>query len=172
MVNFTSADAKANACRQSLAASGAGAFVFEGASIGTRATVMVAPVFLPEVSTPAVSVPEVSWHEAMLRDALPHEVSLPRVRQAAGSPEVGLAGIGGACAVSTAASGVALGASGGSGVFGGGNAADGSGVIGSNVGGVIGGRKVKTQQLIQTTRINPVHPGGVGPHPAREPDPV
>ena len=28
------------------------------------------------------------------------------------------------------------------------------------------------QQLNQSTRIYPVSPGGVGPHPAREPDPV
>lgn len=176
MVNFASADAKANACRQSLAASGAGAFVCEGASIGTRAGVMAAPVFLPEVSTPAMSVSEVLWHVGMLRDALPHEVSLPRVRRAAGCRETGLAGIGGAGAVSPATSGgAAFGSSavfGSSTVFGGGNVAGGSGVFGSNAGGVIGGRKVKTQQLIQTTRINPVLPGGVGPHPAREPDPV
>jgi hypothetical protein len=31
---------------------------------------------------------------------------------------------------------------------------------------------VYTQHFNQMTRIRPVNPGGVGPHPAREPDPV
>jgi hypothetical protein len=132
MLNLVSADAKADACRHSLAAPRAGAFVCEGASIGSRASVMVAPVFLPEIS-------------------------LPGVRWAAGYAEAGHAGIGAAAAMSIGASGGSV--FGGSSVFGGG-------------GGVIGDRKVKTQQLNQTTRINPVIPGGVGPHPAREPDPV
>jgi hypothetical protein len=42
----------------------------------------------------------------------------------------------------------------------------GSGVAGS------GTATGSTKQLNQTTRIYPVTPGGVGPHPAREPDPV
>ena len=51
----------------------------------------------------------------------------------------------------------------------------GSDYQGRNVG--IGGGTVSTesgsaQQLNQTTRICPVTPGGVGSHPAREPDPV
>jgi hypothetical protein len=32
--------------------------------------------------------------------------------------------------------------------------------------------QVSTKQFKQMTRINPVVPGGVGPHPAREPEPV
>jgi len=43
----------------------------------------------------------------------------------------------------------------------------------SNVGsGTAGTRNGSTDQLNQTTRIYPVIPGGLGPHPAREPDPV
>jgi hypothetical protein len=38
---------------------------------------------------------------------------------------------------------------------------------------VLGGvGQAYTEQIEQTTRINPVAPGGLGPHPAREPDPV
>jgi hypothetical protein len=34
------------------------------------------------------------------------------------------------------------------------------------------GTQAKTEQFEHLTRINPVVPGGVGPHPAREPEPV
>jgi hypothetical protein len=44
---------------------------------------------------------------------------------------------------------------------------------GSSVGtGMASTRNGGAKQLNQTTRICPVAPGGLGPHPAREPDPV
>jgi hypothetical protein len=43
----------------------------------------------------------------------------------------------------------------------------------SNVGtGTVSTGTVSTKQLNQMTRIYPVAPGGMGPHPPREPDPV
>ena len=43
----------------------------------------------------------------------------------------------------------------------------------SSVGiGMASTRNGSAKQLNQTTRIYPVTPGGLGPHPAREPDPV
>jgi hypothetical protein len=55
----------------------------------------------------------------------------------------------------------------------GGSTIGGSTIGGSNVGtGMAGTRNGGTKQLNQTTRIYPVAPGGLGPHPAREPDPV
>jgi hypothetical protein len=37
---------------------------------------------------------------------------------------------------------------------------------------VIGGNTVGTSTISLMARINPVTPGGLGPHPAREPEPV
>ncbi|HUC21406.1 MAG TPA: hypothetical protein VMA73_01740 [Streptosporangiaceae bacterium] len=49
----------------------------------------------------------------------------------------------------------------------------GSAIIGGTLGaGLASTRNGSTKQHNQTTRIYPVIPGGVGPHPAREPDPV
>ena len=50
----------------------------------------------------------------------------------------------------------------------------GSAIIVSTLGGggMAGIRNGSTKQHNQTTRIYPVIPGGLGPHPAREPDPV
>jgi hypothetical protein len=54
-----------------------------------------------------------------------------------------------------------------------GSAIGGSTIGGSNVGtGMAGTRNGGAKQLNQSTRIYPVAPGGLGPHPAREPDPV
>jgi hypothetical protein len=52
--------------------------------------------------------------------------------------------------------------------------ANGGSTIGaSNLGtGMASTRNGSAKQLNQTTRIYPVAPGGLGPHPAREPDPV
>jgi len=48
-----------------------------------------------------------------------------------------------------------------------------SAIGGSSVGtGMASTRNGGATQLNQTTRIYPVTPGGLGPHPAREPDPV
>jgi len=48
-----------------------------------------------------------------------------------------------------------------------------SAIGGSSVGtGMASTRNGGAKQLNQTTRIYPVTPGGLGPHPAREPDPV
>jgi len=48
-----------------------------------------------------------------------------------------------------------------------------SAIGGSSVGtGMSSTRNGGAKQLNQTTRIYPVAPGGLGPHPAREPDPV
>ena len=48
-----------------------------------------------------------------------------------------------------------------------------SAIIAGNLGGgMTGTRNGSTKQHNQTTRIYPVIPGGLGPHPAREPDPV
>jgi hypothetical protein len=53
------------------------------------------------------------------------------------------------------------------------SAIDGSTIGVSNVGtGMASTRNGGAKQLNQTTRIYPVAPGGLGPHPAREPDPV
>jgi len=50
---------------------------------------------------------------------------------------------------------------------------DGSTVHSGNGSTVSGGKgSTSTKQLNQTIRIYPVTPGGLGPHPAREPDPV
>jgi hypothetical protein len=38
--------------------------------------------------------------------------------------------------------------------------------------GTIGGNTVGTSTISLMARINPVTPGGLGPHPAREPEPV
>jgi hypothetical protein len=38
--------------------------------------------------------------------------------------------------------------------------------------GTIGGNTVGTTTISLMARINPVTPGGLGPHPAREPEPV
>jgi hypothetical protein len=61
-------------------------------------------------------------------------------------------------------------------VFGGGfraSAIGGTTIGGSNVGtGMSSTMNGGAKQLNQTTRIYPVAPGGLGPHPAREPDPV
>jgi len=38
--------------------------------------------------------------------------------------------------------------------------------------GMVSTKKGNAKQLNQTTRIYPITPGGLGPHPAREPDPV
>jgi hypothetical protein len=43
---------------------------------------------------------------------------------------------------------------------------------GGPVGGAYEASLAGTKQSNQMTRVNPVTPGGVGPHPAREPDPV
>jgi len=49
----------------------------------------------------------------------------------------------------------------------------GSAIIASTLGaGTASTRNGSTKQQDQTTRIYPVIPGGLGPHPAREPDPV
>jgi hypothetical protein len=54
-----------------------------------------------------------------------------------------------------------------------GSAIGGSTIGGSNVGtGMAGTRNGGAKQINQSTRIYPVAPGGLGPHPAREPDPV
>jgi hypothetical protein len=54
-----------------------------------------------------------------------------------------------------------------------GSAIGGSTIGGSKVGtGMASTRNGGAKQLNQTTRIYPVAPGGLGPHPAREPDPV
>jgi hypothetical protein len=54
-----------------------------------------------------------------------------------------------------------------------GSAIGGSTIGASNVGtGMASTRNGGTKQFNQTTRIYPVTPGGLGPHPAREPDPV
>jgi hypothetical protein len=53
----------------------------------------------------------------------------------------------------------------GVGSTGAGSTVDGSSVFG-------GKGSTSSKQLNQTTRIYPVTPGGLGPHPAREPDPV
>jgi hypothetical protein len=53
------------------------------------------------------------------------------------------------------------------------SAIDGSTIGVSNVGtGMASTTNGGAKQLNQTTRIYPVAPGGLGPHPAREPDPV
>jgi hypothetical protein len=53
------------------------------------------------------------------------------------------------------------------------SAIGGSTIGSSSVGtGMASTRNGGAKQLNQTTRIYPVAPGGLGPHPAREPDPV
>ena len=53
------------------------------------------------------------------------------------------------------------------------SAGRGSAIIASALGaGMASTRNGSTKQHNQTTRIYPVIPGGLGPHPAREPDPV
>jgi hypothetical protein len=62
------------------------------------------------------------------------------------------------------------------GAFGGGYQASSVGISTVGVstvdGNAVGIRNGSAKQLNQMTRIYPVTPGGVGPHPAREPDPV
>ena len=59
------------------------------------------------------------------------------------------------------------------GAFGARSVGRGSAIIASTLGiGMAGTGNGSTKQHNQTTRIYPVIPGGLGPHPAREPDPV
>jgi len=45
-------------------------------------------------------------------------------------------------------------------------------IVGCVGAGMANSRNGSTKQLNQTTRIYPITPGGMGPHPAMEPDPV
>jgi hypothetical protein len=114
-----------------LAGFGAGAFVPDGAQVGSAAKQLTAGPALPRIRGAFAAVRPVRAHVA--------------------EP------FGGAFRSSTT----------------GGSTISGSTIGASNVcTGIAGTRNGGAKQLNQTTRIYPVAPGGLGPHPAREPDPV
>jgi hypothetical protein len=135
-----------------LAGIGAGAFAREGASAGTPAEQMAAALALPRIRPAASGVDEV--HAIPVfggtavfggRTAVPGSTAVA----ASGVPASFLPDFSPSGSVRTVVGGVQ----------------DGGSPVYAAV-------KASTEQFQQTTRIHPAAKGGVGPHPAREPDPV
>jgi hypothetical protein len=158
-ITAQTADAYASqAATRPLAGFGAGAFTCEGAWVGSQGNETVAALALPRIESAVDGISVRSAQAAALGTTwLTSEVAKPDGAHAGGAGSDG-AFSGTASAASTQATAVKA------------TTVQAASAKAATVHVSIG--QTDSYNFIQMTRLYPVIPGGVGPHPAREPVPV